>query len=236
GGRGAPPTPPPPPRPGRGRRARAFSAWSPRVGDDVVEREPEQLLQLGAPRVRLVERARARGALRGEQRLGVEHVVAGRPAGVELLAADAEVLLRLRHPGLGRRGGGQALLGGPLSRAHRRLELVQLARDGDAVLLGGVARARRSASSAAGSEGRSRTSTTSLGASTGRPTAWFKVQRAWSIASARCRRCSSALRSATCTTRSSFSVRRPAAKRCPALASCWRSVAIVCSVTSARRS
>src|SRR5204862_7615602 len=60
-------------------------------------------------------------------------------AGVELLAADAEVLLRLRHPGLGRRGGGQALLGGPLRRAHRRLELVELAPDGDAVLRGLVA-------------------------------------------------------------------------------------------------
>ena len=64
-------------------------------GMQLVDRAAHQALQLGAARLRLVERGRERRALLREQRLAIEHVVAGRPAGVELLAADAEVLLRL---------------------------------------------------------------------------------------------------------------------------------------------
>src|SRR5262245_41766431 len=65
----------------------------------LFQREAHQLLELGPARMRLVERRRERGALEGEQGLGVEDVLAGGAAGVELLAADAEVLLRLADRG-----------------------------------------------------------------------------------------------------------------------------------------
>src|SRR5262245_26228441 len=91
-------------------------ATSPRGGDHLVERQPHQLLQLGAAGVRLVERGGERGALACEQRLGVERVFAGGAAGGELLAADAQVLLRLNDGRLGGGEGREALLGGALRR------------------------------------------------------------------------------------------------------------------------
>ena len=67
------------------------------------------------------------GALLGEQALRVEHVAGLGAAGVELLLADAQVLLRLPDGD----GGGverrQALRGGALGRAQRLLERAQLA-------------------------------------------------------------------------------------------------------------
>src|SRR5207244_8407544 len=110
-----------------------------RVRGGGLERESEEPLELGPPGVRLVESGRERRALGGKERLGIEHVLAGRPSGLELIAPDTEILLRLLDPdarGLRRR---EALLDRPLRRAHPRLELAQRAVEGDPVAVGGDA-------------------------------------------------------------------------------------------------
>src|SRR5947207_12092322 len=117
----------------RTRRRVITSPSSSGLRHDRVEREPDQLLQLRAPRVRLVERARERRALGGEERLRVEHVVARRPADAELLAADAEILLGLADTETRRFRGGEALLGRALGRAHGGLELAQRTLERDPV-------------------------------------------------------------------------------------------------------
>src|SRR5262245_41462099 len=98
-----------------------------------VERQPGQALELRPARVRLVECARERGALEGEEPARVEDVVAGRAADGELVAADAEVLLGLHHAdarGFRRR---EPLLGALPRRPDRGLELPQLALERDPV-------------------------------------------------------------------------------------------------------
>src|SRR5207253_10611620 len=104
---------------------------SSRLRHDRVEREPDELLQLRPSRVRLVHRARERSALAREERARVEDIVARGPAGAELVAADAEVLLRLHDPGACRLRRRETLLGAPLRRPDRGLELAQLALERD---------------------------------------------------------------------------------------------------------
>src|SRR5262245_56266166 len=88
---------------------RLAMARSPRGGCQVFQRQAHQLLQLGASRVRLVEGGGERRPLLGEERLSVEDVLAGGAPGVELLLADAEVLLRLPDGGVRRVEGGETL-------------------------------------------------------------------------------------------------------------------------------
>src|SRR4030095_4271309 len=90
---------------------RLAMARSPRRGCQVFQRQAHQLLQLGASRVRLVEGGGKRRPLLGEKRLGVEDVLAGGAPGVELLLANAQVLLRLPDGGVRRVEGGEALSG-----------------------------------------------------------------------------------------------------------------------------
>src|SRR5262245_63519588 len=71
----------------------------PRGGRQLLEREAHQLLQLGPASMRFVQRGGERRALLREQRLRVEHVLAGGASGVELLLPDAQVLLGLADGG-----------------------------------------------------------------------------------------------------------------------------------------
>src|SRR5438445_13602771 len=98
---------------------------SPRVrfGCDALA---HQAPQLGQTNVGLVERGCADRALPGEERLGVENVLARGAPHVELLLADAQVLLRLADGRLRRGKGGEALGGGLARGANQRLELTQL--------------------------------------------------------------------------------------------------------------
>src|ERR1700687_4891579 len=104
-----------------------------------VERKPDELLEFGAPRVCLIQRRGQCGALLREQRLGVEHVLAGGAAGVELLLPNAQVLLRLTDGGLGGAPRGEPFLGGAVRRPHGSFDVAQLTLDADAILVRGAA-------------------------------------------------------------------------------------------------
>src|SRR5262245_30694789 len=109
---------------------------SPRGGCQVFQRQAHQLLQLGPSRVGLVQGGGERRPLLGEERLGVEDVLAGGASGIELLLADAQVLLRLPDGGVRGVEGGETL-GRRLARVtDRALQLAQLALDREPVAIG----------------------------------------------------------------------------------------------------
>src|SRR5215475_7367724 len=68
---------------------------SPLCGEQRLERLAHELLQLGAARLRLVERGGEDSALFGKQALRVQHIACLGAAGIELLLADAEIFLCL---------------------------------------------------------------------------------------------------------------------------------------------
>src|SRR5262249_14166155 len=90
---------------------------------------------LRASRVGLVQGGGERRPLLGEERLRVEDVLAGGASGVELLLADAQVLLRLADGGVRRVERGETLGRRRARVADRALQLTQLALDREPVAI-----------------------------------------------------------------------------------------------------
>src|SRR5262249_42957068 len=76
------------------------------------------------------------GTLAREEQLGVEDVLAGGAAGVELLLADAQVLLRLADRSAGGVERRETLRGRVLGVADGTLQLAELPLDGELVAVG----------------------------------------------------------------------------------------------------